>query len=135
MFGLPFITSTESFVKEQCQLDDETAVDISKCPYSPHPINRQTVRIETASLKSSRCASHNRKKSGSSSTRSLPSLVFSDVDDDDSGDESDADTVHVRTDVDSLTVANLKMLAADKFGNEDFDEMKSHYITEPPGVN
>jgi hypothetical protein len=44
--------------------------------------------------------------------------VFSDVDDDDSGDESDADTVHVRADVESLTVANLKMLAADKFGNE-----------------
>ncbi|KAL3782937.1 hypothetical protein ACHAWO_011386 [Cyclotella atomus] len=134
MFGLSFIASTESSVKEQCQLGDEMTFELSKCPYSPHPINRQVVRIDTASLRSSGRASHNRTKSSSSCTRSLPSLVFSDVDDYDSGDESDADAVHVRADVESLNVANLEMLAVDKFGSKKFDEMKSHYITAPPGV-
>lgn len=60
----------------------------------------------------------------------MPSLIYQ-SDTDESGDESDADAGLLRADADSLTVANLKMLAVEKFGTRDFDEMKTHYITAP----
>lgn len=122
MFGLSLIAAPVSPLKDEVK-------PLSPCPYSPHPMNRRKVRIDRLAS-SSGCKHHTSSKSGSS-TRSLPSLVFSDVDDADSGDESDADNVNARADSDALTVANLKMLSVDKYGTKDFDSMKSHYITAP----
>lgn len=106
---------------------------LSPCPYSPHPMNRRTVRID-ALQSTSGCSWHSRSKSGSSN-RSLPSLVFSDADEGDSEDESNLDEIHARADSDALTLTNLKILSVEKFGTRHFDEMKSHYITAPAERN